>query len=289
MTERSGEKWTSSEAEDLCRQFVRGLFPSEIAKLHQRSELAIRARLSKCGLLPPLLPDDIERVKSCVHEQSEEIFVKARKLSEAAPSLPVGDVTANFQPTPLLLVDRLYYICPLKNIPSISEHGILSWNEIEKHAIAHADISLQEAQARRARPEPVFERSVHDYVPLYINPRNPMLYLRKDLREYLAIIHVSLNAITGKDHIFTDGNAASKHTSFSRSSSVIESAIEALFAEWWPNVLDGKRRRCAEVLVYMNVPSYLVIGATCYSENALTTCIASFKNAQCVIDKSAFY
>ena len=64
MNHRSHEPWTSSEESDLSHRFRAGASPSAIANAIGRSELAIRARLAKLGLLPALTTEQIAELSS---------------------------------------------------------------------------------------------------------------------------------------------------------------------------------------------------------------------------------
>ncbi len=59
MNQRSHERWTTAEENELICRFRNGHYPTAIALELGRSELAIRARLAMRGLLPPLSADDL--------------------------------------------------------------------------------------------------------------------------------------------------------------------------------------------------------------------------------------
>jgi len=166
---------------------------------------------------------------------------------------------------PVRLWHRLYYITSACNVRSIVKLGILSRAGVERLGLQCHDISDQEVQRWRERVEPISGRSLHEYANLYLNPRNPMLSARRSLRDQLVILEVSANVLDHHEHLFTDGNAASKDTVFSRERKVVESSEEALRAVFWDDCEDGKRRRCAEVLVYPRVEPSFLVGALCAS------------------------
>lgn len=58
MAQRSYEKWTPEEEQDLVRRFKAGAAPSDIAAVFGRSEPAIRSRLAKLDLLCLVMPPD---------------------------------------------------------------------------------------------------------------------------------------------------------------------------------------------------------------------------------------
>ncbi|OPE24564.1 hypothetical protein APA91_11190, partial [Pseudomonas aeruginosa] len=72
----------------------------------------------------------------------------------------------------------LYYMMPLENFQRVRKHGLVSRSTAMEQGLHVRDYSDQEVQSRRAnRHEPVFQRCLHDYVLLYLIPRNPNLSL----------------------------------------------------------------------------------------------------------------
>ena len=163
------------------------------------------------------------------------------------------------------LFDDLYYIVHRCNLGSILARGILSYNEVVRQGIGRVDISDPGAQPWRSRCEPVFGHSIHDYVPLYLNPRNPMLFKRQRLQADLVILAVSTDALRGAVRLFSDGNAASRCTRFSTDSSILRTALDVLQADRWCAFEDGGRRRCAEALVFRQVPTTHIRKVLCHS------------------------
>jgi hypothetical protein len=71
----------------------------------------------------------------------------------------------------------LYYMVDSSHIQSILEKGIYSHNLAHNQGLVKEDISNKEVNSLRNRIEPVLNKNIHDYAPLYINPKNPMLYV----------------------------------------------------------------------------------------------------------------
>lgn len=186
------------------------------------------------------------------------------------------------------LCHRFYYIAHLRNLASISHFGLLSHNAMIEKGIRHVDIADPGAQRWRDRPEPVYGRSIHEYVPLYINPRNPMLYLRREWHKELVILKISASVVTNCVHVFTDGNAASHSTVFSSEVSVIANSKPALLAKRWTDFADGKRQSCAELLVYPSVQRMYFEGALC--SNAETAArVKEITSLHAAVDKPMFF
>lgn len=157
----------------------------------------------------------------------------------------------------------LHFITPVANLNSILQYGLLSRTEIVKRGLEFADISDHEVQPLRARLEPVFGRPIHDYVPLYLNPKNAMLSARRMEQDRLVILRIDCDHVAMRQPIFTDGNAAAGSTEFSLESSLLLHARSALVADYWIGVPDGRRRRMAEVLVHERIPPEAIERAVC--------------------------
>ena len=85
-------------------------------------------------------------------------------------------------------VTELHSIMPIKNIPSVMQHGILSHEQASR--LSHNDISLSDVQDRRKK-EKIGNLMLHQYANLYFCARNPMLYLRSNQKDSLCILRVS--------------------------------------------------------------------------------------------------
>lgn len=167
---------------------------------------------------------------------------------------------------PIRLFEEYYYLLPHKNLCSVLAHGILSRNELKRLGFPSVDISDPEVQCLRARTERIYGRQIHDYAPLYINPKNPMLYVRRDRQHEFVILVVSMAVLTDSNHVYTDGNAAVASTVFSirRVNSETEKVLKS---KYWSDFPDGKRRRCAEVLVYPKVAPEYIMRGVCSNPN----------------------
>ncbi len=125
---------------------------------------------------------------------------------------------------------------------------------------------------------------LNEYVPFYLGPRSPMLYVIQ--HGYNGVSRVEAENIVycvirledlihnNVDCIFTDGHALSAFTSFyqknmlPRIGEIIK--YEDVFSSWW-NIeedLDLKRRKEAELLVKQDLPAQYVRGYVVYNETA---------------------
>jgi len=182
-----------------------------------------------------------------------------------------------------------YHMTHKSNLAGILQHGILSHSDVlTRDDVLATDISDAGAQRWRDREESANHRAIHDYVPLYINPKGPMLYKRRCLQHEIVILKISAGVLQDGQHVFSDGNAASRETRFSSDSNVVADSLTALNAKYWANCSDGKRRRCAELLVYPKVQPVHILSAIC-SNSALAEEIAMGTNLQIEVNPSMFF
>ncbi len=150
-------------------------------------------------------------------------------------------------------INFLYYLVPIDNLISISRNGLLSRNRISGCDIALdiADINVIETRRRKS----FFNHLLLDFVPLYFTPKNPMLYRRREIQDKIAILCLNKNLLLQEGTVFTDGNAASMETRCFRNPMDLESLDwKCIRAQRWPDFEDGRRKRCAEVLVPDQIP-----------------------------------
>ncbi|MBT6047078.1 MAG: DUF4433 domain-containing protein [Candidatus Scalindua sp.] len=173
-------------------------------------------------------------------------------------------------------VSCLWHLTHKDNLQSILEHGILNHDDAHGLLVKPVDISDHGAQRWREIPEPCYHRRIHEYASLYINPRNPMLFSRRDEQSKLCLIEVSLSVIFESEYLITDGNAASRTTDFFHSVDYInELPWDVLNSKFWADHNDGKRKKCAEVLIYPKVmPTHIGTVHCCSGAtlNALADC-----------------
>jgi hypothetical protein len=155
-----------------------------------------------------------------------------------------------------------------KNVLNILKHGILNHNSSRK--FIDIDISNPDVQKRREKEDPIYGHKIHDYSSLYINPINPMFYALSEEKPDLCLIEVMTSVLTEHKYIFSDGNAAARNTLFYNSLDHIDllpwNIIKAVSRSDDP---DGKRKRCAEVLIYPKIPPKFIKNIYCFSGSTL--------------------
>jgi hypothetical protein len=124
------------------------------------------------------------------------------------------------------------------------------------------DISNQTIQNERDRLEIVFGKNIQDYVPLYINPQNPMMEsdrVKKFSSSILLLEVIPHILVQEKNTLFSDGNAAQQQTNFYRNQNELENINWQLLQEGkWVNGTESQRIMCSEVLVPNCVEVYYI-------------------------------
>ena len=170
-------------------------------------------------------------------------------------------------------IKYLYHMTSIHNLGSIIRHGLLSHNEAHKRNLVKKDISLQDVQDRRDDKK-VLSHNLHDYVCLYFSPRNPMLFKRKEDQDEIIILCVSPTVLFFEDTIISDGNAASARTVFfSGVESLEEFPWKIINSHYWLDHDDGRRIKCAEVLVYPKIPTSLIMKIYCCNQRMKISCM----------------
>jgi hypothetical protein len=163
------------------------------------------------------------------------------------------------------LGEMLFHLTHIDNIPSIFQYGILSHNAAYRHGLIRCDVSSNPVQAiREKRLDSVFARPLHDYASLYFNPMNPMLRQLLMFHRDVAILGITAKVLHRPGTVFTDGNAACTDTRFfSDPSDLARLRWDVINSREWESYDDGKRLKCAEVLVYPTVAQHEVAAIFC--------------------------
>lgn len=160
---------------------------------------------------------------------------------------------------------ELHYITPIANIPSIYTHGILSHKMTQK--LEHKSISMQKIQERRAQVVLPGGRPLHEYVNLYFDARNPMMFKRKDAHLELCVLRIAPKVLEIPGVVITDRNASSGYALFKTAPQGLAIVNEELvFAKDWTHpdqfeYWNRKSAKCAEVLVPDRVDQRFILGA----------------------------
>lgn len=190
-------------------------------------------------------------------------------------------------------IDYLYHMTSVSNLKNIIQFGLLSHNDAHSKELNKKDIALQDVNQRRANKKPILEISLHDYVPMYFNPKNPMLYRRKQIQDSIVILAIDRRVIYQDKSIFSDGNAASDSTKFYNNMSDLDKLNwQCIRHEYWGDFEDGKRIKCAETLTHPKVPLKYVKKIHCNSiqtKNLVDSIIPLEKSFRVEINSKLFF
>ena len=151
-------------------------------------------------------------------------------------------------------IAEIYFITDLVNMPSILKHGILSHNLVAKKKIQHSSIANVDVQGRRINKVIPGGKKLHDYANLYINARNPMLYVLLPKQRELCVIRISADVLRSAGVIVSDKNAARDWARFEPwPDGLNRIEKEDIFRERWDV--------SAEILVPYKVDSRYILGA----------------------------
>jgi len=165
----------------------------------------------------------------------------------------------------MLKLRGLYYITHINNLTSILQRGIFCHRKIEEEKIEFTPIYDADIVFSRKNRKVAGESNLWDFVNLYFQPRNAMLYRVMFFsgvnKEDLLIIGLKSSLLDKNDIFVTTGNAASPYTEFFSSVKAqkhLKTIKEKTDKEWWASEDGSKRELMAECLVPDKVnPKYI--------------------------------
>ncbi len=187
----------------------------------------------------------------------------------------------------------LFNIQAIDNIPSIMQYGLLSNERASR--IRHKSIAMHEVQARRDTVFIPNGMSLHRYANVYFDPKNPMLYKRKEDNEKICILKFDRSILDLEGVIVTDRNASSGYASFySPAVGLSEIDFGLVYAPDWrdDNRYEYYRKKsikCAEVLVPHSISYDYVICAAVCSEEARKRLEASGFDKRIYVEPKVFF
>ena len=161
---------------------------------------------------------------------------------------------------------RLYHLTHILNLKPILSQGLKCHND----ASGYKDISNLKVNKRRERERKSFG-SLHEYVPLYFNSRNAMLYQTcKQFNGKIIILEINREIVKKDYTVFSQGNAARWDSSLARCK------IKAASFDWdkicsrtWAEIGSGvinveqKSMMMSECLVFKSISSSYIKGIHC--------------------------
>jgi hypothetical protein len=205
--------------------------------------------------------EEVERIRIQEEKKREE-----RRKQELIDRIEFEFISENEAVLDNYKIDYVFHMTEVSNLKNILQYGLLSHNEAHSKGFNKTDIALQDVNQRRANKRPIHGISLHDYVPMYFNPKNPMLYRRKQIQDNIVILAIDRRVIYQNKSIFSDGNAASDATKFyNKLSDLVRLNWQCIRNEYWNDYVDGKRIKCAETLTHPKIPVKYVKKIHCNS------------------------
>lgn len=167
----------------------------------------------------------------------------------------------------------LYHMTNLRNLASVLQHGLLSHNEAHRRGLVNEDISNQEVNFRRSTKK-VNHLWLHDYVNFYFQPKNSMLSVKRDTQTQIVFLGANPQLLLEPATVFSDGNAGmslGKSIFYTGTYELDKLRWDVINAAYWNDFEDGKRIRCAEILVYPKVEISSVLRIFCHPAARETT------------------
>lgn len=191
-------------------------------------------------------------------------------------------------------VTEFQCIMPMANIPSVLQHGILSFERAAK--IEHQSVALTEAQEKRDARQVPGGLMLHQYANLYFHARNPMMSKRRAEAAHLCVLRVSTDILQIEGVVLADRNAAGgdRWVRFLHPRQWRVLDFDRIYAMDWRDAdqfeyFDKKRKKCAEALVPHNVsPDYLT-GAYVVSDAAARRVTALGFHLPITVDADLFF
>ena len=150
---------------------------------------------------------------------------------------------------------ELFHLTHITNLKPISDQGLKCHNDIS----GNEDISNPKVNILREREIKSFG-SLHDYVPLYFNPRNAMLYQTCiNFKDEIIILEIKKEIINKNNTLFSRGNAAKKNSYFTHCKIKVASFDwDMINSETWKDPGGSEEQKSmmmSECLIYKSISS----------------------------------
>ncbi|KVC43635.1 hypothetical protein WS58_15095 [Burkholderia pseudomultivorans] len=161
-------------------------------------------------------------------------------------------------------VTEFHCIMPIANLPSVSNHGIVSYELAAK--LPHHSVAMQPVQEKRDVKQVPQGLRLHQYANLYFHARNPMMFKRRGETGQLCVLRISTDVLEVPGTVISDQNAASDWARFLSPSQMDRLNYDRIYAQDWrdPDEVTFWRKKaakCAEVLVPHRVEKAFIFGA----------------------------
>lgn len=170
-----------------------------------------------------------------------------------------------------------HHMTHMDNLRPILQSGELrSYNLMRGQS--YRNLANEDVQAGRAAiTVPASQKPLHDYVPLYLGFKTPMVAINQAHNEDLLFLRFSLDVLATPGSLVCDGNARSNDSKFYlfTGPDVFSSLdITAIRSVKYAKDPELKRKKQVEVLIPDRLPIAQMLDMICYSESAQTRALS---------------
>ena len=163
--------------------------------------------------------------------------------------------------------------------PIFQSGGLRSYNLMRGQS--YKNLANEDVQAGRAAiVVPESQKPLHDYVPLYLGFKTPMVAINQNHNEGLLFLRFSLDILATPGSVICDGNARSQMSKFylfSNPDIFFNIDVAAIRSVKYAKDPELKRKKQAEVLIPDRLPMAQMLDIICYSESAKTRALSILK------------
>lgn len=182
-------------------------------------------------------------------------------------------------------IEYLYHMTSYRNIQNIMEFGLYPHG----NRYVESTIDNEDVNKLRQKHDPIYDRPIHEYVPFYFNPRNPMMYVNLDDQDDIIILCIEPRSMLIEDSVFTDGNAASGESNFyDELEDLSKLDWQCIRSNRWDYFEDGKRKKMAEILISDHVDSKFIKKIICY-DHATADYVEPYADEDIIEVDQSFY
>lgn len=226
------------------------------------------------------------RKKISESEKAKLRLLEAMLEIDEEEKLSVCDNEMAMESLGLYEIKFIYHMTNIDNLSMILSHGLLPHgNRYVAERIDNKDVN-----ERRNRKDPIYGKVIHDYVPFYLNPKNPMLFVNRYRQNGIIILAFSNNLFFREGAVFTNGNAAKSNTKFFNSLDCLgEINWDCIKAEYWNSFENGKSERMAEVLVPDQVEINSLCHIICFDERQRAYVNRIAPGIKTIVDRNMYF
>ena len=170
-----------------------------------------------------------------------------------------------------------HHMTHIDNLRPILQVGELrSYNLMRGQS--YRNLANEDVQAGRAAiVVSATQKPLHEYVPLYLGFKTPMVAINQTHNEELLFLRFSLDVLATPGSVVCDGNArsnASKFYLFSGPDVFSNLDVAAIRSVKYAKDPELKRKKQAEILIPDRLPMSPMLDIICYGENSKTRALS---------------